>query len=127
MSDSYRPHGPQLTRLLRPWDFPCKSTGVGCHCLLLKVYSIQCKVHSVYNIKCILFVYNIHKLKAYSSVLTIVIFLYIRLPETISQTESLCPLTNISPFSHPHLLETTVILSGAMSVFFDVWGEGACL
>ena len=22
-------------RLLRPWDFPGKSTGVGCHCLLL--------------------------------------------------------------------------------------------
>ena len=22
------------TRLLRPWDFPGKSTGVGCHCLL---------------------------------------------------------------------------------------------
>ena len=23
-----------LPRLLRPWDFPGKSTGVGCHCLL---------------------------------------------------------------------------------------------
>ena len=30
-----RPHGLQPTRLLRPWDFPGKSTGVGCHCLLL--------------------------------------------------------------------------------------------
>ena len=29
-----RPHGLQPTRLLRPWDFPGKSTGVGCHCLL---------------------------------------------------------------------------------------------
>ena len=28
-------HGLQPTRLLRPWDFPGKSTGVGCHCLLL--------------------------------------------------------------------------------------------
>ena len=28
-----RPHGLQPTRLLRPWDFPGKSTGVGCHCL----------------------------------------------------------------------------------------------
>ena len=27
-------HGLQPTRLLRPWDFPSKSTGVGCHCLL---------------------------------------------------------------------------------------------
>ena len=34
LSDSYRPHGLQPTRLLCPWDFPGKSTGVGCHCLL---------------------------------------------------------------------------------------------
>ena len=26
--------GLQPTRLLHPWDFPSKSTGVGCHCLL---------------------------------------------------------------------------------------------
>ena len=30
------PHGLQPTRLIRPWDFPGKSTGVGCHCLLRK-------------------------------------------------------------------------------------------
>ena len=29
MSDSLRPHGLQPTRLLCPWDFPGKSTGVG--------------------------------------------------------------------------------------------------
>ncbi|MES7057240.1 reverse transcriptase domain-containing protein [Cutibacterium acnes] len=34
MFNSQRPHGLQLTRLLHPWDFPGKSTGVGCHCLL---------------------------------------------------------------------------------------------
>ena len=28
------PHGSQPSRLLSPWDFPGKSTGVGCHCLL---------------------------------------------------------------------------------------------
>ena len=33
-SDSQRPHGLQPTRLLRPWDFPGKSTGVRCHRLL---------------------------------------------------------------------------------------------
>ena len=32
VSDSLRPHGLQPTRLLRPWDFPGKSTEVGCHC-----------------------------------------------------------------------------------------------
>ena len=34
VSDSQWPHGLQPTRLLLPWDFPGKSTGVGCHCLL---------------------------------------------------------------------------------------------
>ena len=34
VSDSSRPHALQRTRLLCPWDFPGKSTGVGCHCLL---------------------------------------------------------------------------------------------
>ena len=34
VSDSVRPRGLQPTRLLRPWDFTGKSTGVGCHCLL---------------------------------------------------------------------------------------------
>ena len=28
------PSGLQPTRFLHPWDFPGKSTGVGCHCLL---------------------------------------------------------------------------------------------
>ena len=35
VSDPQQPHGLQPTRLLYPWDFPGKSTGVGCHCLLL--------------------------------------------------------------------------------------------
>ena len=34
VSDPQRPHGLQPTRLLRPWDFPGKSTGMGSHCLL---------------------------------------------------------------------------------------------
>ena len=34
VSDPQRPHGLQPTRLLHPWDFPGKSTGVGCHFLL---------------------------------------------------------------------------------------------
>ena len=38
VSDSLQPHGLQPTRLLRPWDFPGKSTGVGCHCLLQMKY-----------------------------------------------------------------------------------------
>ena len=34
MSDFQRPQGLQPSRLLHPWDFPGKNTGVGCHCLL---------------------------------------------------------------------------------------------
>ena len=34
VSNSSRPHGLQPTRVLLPWGFPGKSTGVGCHCLL---------------------------------------------------------------------------------------------
>ena len=34
VSNSSRPHELQPTRLLHPWDFPGKNTGVGCHCLL---------------------------------------------------------------------------------------------
>ena len=39
--DSLRPHGLQPTRLLPPWDFPGKSTGVGCHFLFQKIYPTQ--------------------------------------------------------------------------------------
>ena len=38
VSDSLRPRGLQPTRLLHPLDFPGKSTGVGCHCLLRLVH-----------------------------------------------------------------------------------------
>ena len=34
VSNPQRPHGLQPSRFLRLWDFPGKSTGVGCHCLL---------------------------------------------------------------------------------------------
>ena len=43
VSDSSQPHGLQATRLLCPWDFPGKSTGVGCHCLLRIQCIIPCK------------------------------------------------------------------------------------
>ena len=41
VSDSQQPHGLEPTRLLHPWDFPGKSTRVGCHCLL-RPYPIGC-------------------------------------------------------------------------------------
>ena len=41
VSDSSWPHGLQPTRLLRPWDFQSKRTGVGCHCLLYFLASLN--------------------------------------------------------------------------------------
>ena len=35
VSDPQWPHGLRPSRLLHSWDFPGKSTGVGCHCLFL--------------------------------------------------------------------------------------------
>ena len=41
VSDSLWPHGLQPTRLLCPWDFPGKGTGVGCHFLLQGIFPTQ--------------------------------------------------------------------------------------
>ena len=41
VSNSLQPHGLQPTRLLCPWDFLGKSTGVGCHCLFLREVFIE--------------------------------------------------------------------------------------
>ena len=52
VSDSSRPHGLQPTRLLCPWDFPGKSTGVGCHCLLRRRWLVTiiriCSLKNIY-------------------------------------------------------------------------------
>ena len=40
-SDSLQPHGPQPTRLLRPWNSPGKNTGVGYHFLLQGIFPTQ--------------------------------------------------------------------------------------
>ena len=41
VSDSLRPHGLQPSRFLCPWDFPGKSSGVGCHFLLQGIFLTQ--------------------------------------------------------------------------------------
>ena len=41
MSNSLQPHGQQPARLLCPWDFPGKNTGVGCHFLLQGIFPTQ--------------------------------------------------------------------------------------
>ena len=41
MSNSLWPQALQTTRLLCPWDFPGKNTGVGCHFLLQGIFQTQ--------------------------------------------------------------------------------------
>ena len=49
MSDSLWPHGLQPTRLLCPWDFPGKSTEVGCHYLLRCPWWVKPKTRPLHN------------------------------------------------------------------------------
>ena len=44
-------HGLQPTRLLCPWDFPGKSTGVGCHCLLHVAGQETTKIRTTHGTK----------------------------------------------------------------------------
>ena len=46
--DSVGPHRRQPTRFPRPWDFPGKNTGVGCHFLL---QCMKAKVKSLSHVK----------------------------------------------------------------------------
>ena len=41
MADSLLPHGLWPTRLLCPWNSPCKNTGVGCHAFLQGIFPTQ--------------------------------------------------------------------------------------
>ena len=41
LSSFLQPHGLQPTRLLCPWDFSGKNTGVGCNALLQGIYLAQ--------------------------------------------------------------------------------------
>ena len=45
VSDSLQPHGLQPARLLCPWDFPGKNTGVNCHFLLHGIFLTQGSNH----------------------------------------------------------------------------------
>ena len=54
MSNSSRPQGLQPTRLLCPWDFPGKSPGVGCHCLLHRTILPDVKTSGVHEGLCFL-------------------------------------------------------------------------
>ena len=45
MSDSLQSHGLLPARLLCPWDFPGKNTGMGCHSLLHGIFLTLALLH----------------------------------------------------------------------------------
>ena len=84
MSDSVRPHGLQPTRLLRPWDFPGKSTGVGCHCLLQTkakrtyILPIVPQLIIVKTLSTLLSIQKMSERSLYASAVLVEFFRYIR-------------------------------------------------
>ena len=59
--DSVQPHGLQHTRLLCPWDFPGKNTGVSCHFLLHGIFLNQGSNLHFLHCKWILYCWAIRK------------------------------------------------------------------
>ena len=60
VSDPQRPHGLQPSRLLLPWDFPGKSTGVGWHCLFHNTLEdTNSKPWSVFTLCCFQCIFKI--------------------------------------------------------------------
>ena len=74
VSDPQRPDGLQTSRLLCPWDFPGKSAGVGCHCLLWESLWVSAKQE--WWMGCWLPCYSKSWSKQILFVLTWVVFIY---------------------------------------------------
>ena len=58
MSNSLQPHELQPTRLLCPWNFPGKNTGVGCHSLFQGIFLIQGSNLGLWHCRKILYCLN---------------------------------------------------------------------
>ena len=71
MSNSVRPHGLEPTRLLRPWDFPGKRTGVGCHCHLIiscleKSHHLTTSIQGASSVMTFFTLYSLFELTSFS-------------------------------------------------------------
>ena len=60
-----------LTRFLRPWDFPGKNTGVGCHFLLQEIYPTQVLNPGLPHCRQMLFYRLSHQGRSYSKYSTV--------------------------------------------------------
>ena len=87
VSDCSWPHGLQPTRLLRPWDFPGKSTGVGCQRLLrsLSLSFIICEMRVVTWL-------SISAVSHLAQLLLVICYLVAQSPKATSQWEVILDL-----------------------------------
>ena len=111
MSNPQQPHGLQPTRLLHPWDFPGKSTGVGSYCLLQKWRWEEAKYRN--NI----FIFNSHLQTGHQCLTTII--LVVLGAVHFSSVAQLCPTLSMDcslPGSSVHgIFQARVLEWGAIA------------
>ena len=83
MSDSLQPHGLQPTRLLSPWNFPGKSTGVDCHFFFQGIFPTQGLnpglLHCGQTLHCL----SHQGIQAWGCLISAQAFIYLFLPKTV--------------------------------------------
>ena len=125
MSDSLRPHGLQPTRLLHPWDFPGKNTGVGCHCLLqplstkiVQIVGLSDELQKVHISEAILFFRPLEKHTPFSpQFLHPYLFIWPRLLREVCQNFSLPQGGNILQLDSSHQSSQSGRLNDPLTYF----------
>ena len=77
VSDSLQTHGLQPARLLCPWDFPGKNSGVGCHFLLQNKHANANMISVVYyRREWVSELWQIYEMEAWASIEKILIVFF---------------------------------------------------
>ena len=117
MSDSSWPQGLQPTRRLRPWDFPGKSTGVGCHFLLQSPLAYSETISILFLSLSPLLFHQCSKL--YYFPVLIIIFVQVLLTTLVALISPRCSLSHFlyskvtQKIVTVHCLQFLLILSGS--------------
>ena len=117
--NSLWPHGLQSTRLLCPWDFPGKDTGVGCHFLLQWIFPTQGSNPGLLHCRQILY-WLIYKVNLYMiGLLNLILLIYC---EPFCCLFILCSLCSFILRNKPHI---SFILETIKFIFKYVYSKQA--